>query len=65
MGSEVLEPQRLNRALSSGYGSVPEEALHLMFSYLDDPHDQEAASLMCRLWHCIDTANCTIKQRIF
>ncbi|XP_062207476.1 coronatine-insensitive protein homolog 1a-like [Phragmites australis] len=52
MGGEVPEP--LSRALSSGCGGVPEEALHLVFGYVDDPRDREAASLVCRRWHRID-----------
>jgi hypothetical protein len=54
MGGEVPEPWRLNRALSSGCSSVPEEALHLVFGYLDDQRDREAASFACRRWHRID-----------
>jgi hypothetical protein len=49
MGGEVPDPRRLHRALS-----VPEEALHLVFGYVDDPRDREAASLVCRRWHRID-----------
>ncbi|TVU36461.1 hypothetical protein EJB05_18396 [Eragrostis curvula] len=54
MGGEVPEPRRLSRALSSGCGGVPEEALHLVLGYVDDPRDREAASLVCRRWHRID-----------
>jgi coronatine-insensitive protein 1 len=55
MGGEVPEPRRLSRALSfDGGGGVPEEALHLVFGYVDDPRDREAASLVCRRWHRID-----------
>lgn len=54
MGGEVPEPRRLSRALSFGCGAVPEEALHLVFGYVDDPRDREAASLVCRRWHRID-----------
>ncbi|KAK8454069.1 hypothetical protein SEVIR_5G390400v4 [Setaria viridis] len=55
MGGEVPEPRRLSRALSfGGSGGVPEEALHLVFGYVDDPRDREAASLVCRRWHRID-----------
>ncbi|CAO1942311.1 unnamed protein product [Urochloa humidicola] len=58
MGGEVPEPRRLSRALSSGCGGgggdVPEEALHLVFGYVEDPRDREAASLVCRRWHRID-----------
>ena len=54
MGGEVPEPRRLSRTLSFGCGAVPEEALHLMFGYVDDPRDREAASLVCCRWHRID-----------
>ena len=55
MGGEVPEPRRLSRALGGGGGGgVPEEALHLVFGYVDDPRDREAASLVCRRWHRID-----------
>jgi coronatine-insensitive protein 1 len=51
MGGEAPEPRRLSRALSL---DVPEEALHLVLGYVDDPRDREAASLACRRWHRID-----------
>ncbi|GJN14566.1 hypothetical protein PR202_gb01409 [Eleusine coracana subsp. coracana] len=57
MGGEAPEPQRLSRAMSfggSGSDWVPEEALHLVMGYVEDPRDREAASLVCRLWHRID-----------
>ncbi|KAM0844714.1 hypothetical protein ACQ4PT_056847 [Festuca glaucescens] len=55
MGGEAPEPGRLTRALSFLDGSgVPEEALHLVLAYVDDPRDREAASLACRRWHRID-----------
>ncbi|KAK3162504.1 hypothetical protein QOZ80_1BG0090300 [Eleusine coracana subsp. coracana] len=54
MGGEVPEPRRLSRALNSGCGGVPEEALNLVLGYVDDPRDREAASLVCRRWHRID-----------
>ncbi|PAN27523.1 hypothetical protein PAHAL_5G086800 [Panicum hallii] len=55
MGGEVPGPRLLSRALSfGGGGGVPEEALHLVFGYVDDPRDREAASLVCRRWHRID-----------
>jgi coronatine-insensitive protein 1 len=44
MGGEVPE----------GCGAVPEEALHLVLGYVDDPRDREAASLVCRRWHRTD-----------
>ena len=44
----------MSHALSFGCGAVPEEALHLVFGYVDDPRDREAASLVCRRWHRID-----------
>ncbi|KAL5222848.1 hypothetical protein ABZP36_027561 [Zizania latifolia] len=53
MGGEVPEPRRFNRALSFD-GGVPEEALHLVMGYVDDPRDREAASRVCRRWHRID-----------
>ncbi|EAY98249.1 hypothetical protein OsI_20159 [Oryza sativa Indica Group] len=37
-----------------GAGSIPEEALHLVLGYVDDPRDREAVSLVCRRWHRID-----------
>jgi coronatine-insensitive protein 1 len=56
MGGEAPDPQQLSRAMSFGGsgGWVPEEALHLVMGYVDDPRDREAASLVCRLWHRID-----------
>ncbi|KAL5203236.1 hypothetical protein ABZP36_014188 [Zizania latifolia] len=55
MGGEAPEPRRLDRALSFGGGcGVPEEALHLVLGYVEDPRDREAASLVCRRWHHID-----------
>ncbi|KAF6996146.1 hypothetical protein CFC21_012520 [Triticum aestivum] len=54
MGGEAPEPRRLSRALSLDGGGVPEEALHLVLGYVDDPRDREAASLACRRWHHID-----------
>ncbi|KAE8813399.1 coronatine insensitive 1-like protein [Hordeum vulgare] len=54
MGGEAPEPRRLTRALSVDGSGVPEEALHLVFGYVDDPRDREAASLACRRWHHID-----------
>ncbi|WVZ68135.1 hypothetical protein U9M48_017116 [Paspalum notatum var. saurae] len=54
MGGEVPEPRKMSLALSFGCGGVPEEALHLVFGYVDDPRDREAASLVCRRWHRID-----------
>jgi len=54
MGGEVPEPRRLSRALSFNCGAIPEQALHLVFGYVDDPRDREAASLVCRRWHRID-----------
>uniref|UniRef100_A0A0D9WH55 F-box domain-containing protein n=1 Tax=Leersia perrieri TaxID=77586 RepID=A0A0D9WH55_9ORYZ len=53
MGGEAPEPRRLDRAMSF-CGGVPEEALHLVLGYVDDPRDREAASLVCRRWHRID-----------
>lgn len=40
-----------SHALSFGGGSGPEEALHLVMGYMDDPRDWEATSLVCRRWH--------------
>ena len=54
MGGEVPEPRRQSHALSVGCSAVPEEALHLVLGYVDDPRDREAASLVCRHWHRID-----------
>jgi coronatine-insensitive protein 1 len=54
MGGEATESQRLSRAMSFGGSWVPEEALHLVMGYVDDPRDREAASLVCHLWHRID-----------
>ncbi|XP_062179805.1 coronatine-insensitive protein homolog 1b isoform X2 [Phragmites australis] len=53
MGGEAPEPQRLSRAMSF-CGGIPEEALHLVMGFVDDPRDREAASLVCRRWHHID-----------
>ncbi|BAF17614.1 coronatine-insensitive protein homolog 1b [Oryza sativa Japonica Group] len=55
MGGEAPEARRLDRAMSfGGAGSIPEEALHLVLGYVDDPRDREAVSLVCRRWHRID-----------
>ena len=57
MGGEAPEPRRLTRALSIGGGDgwwVPEEMLHLVMGFVEDPRDREAASLVCRRWHRID-----------
>jgi hypothetical protein len=52
MGGEAVASQRLSRAMSfGGSGWIPEEALHLVMGYVDDPGDREAVSLVCHLWH--------------
>jgi len=54
MGGEVPKPRRLTRTLSIDGGWVPEEMLHLVMGFVEDPRDREAASLVCRRWHRVD-----------
>ncbi|KAL6841578.1 hypothetical protein ACP4OV_028721 [Aristida adscensionis] len=54
MGGEAPEPRRLTREMSFGGVWVPEEMLHLVMGFVEDPRDREAASLVCRRWHRVD-----------
>ncbi|KAJ0987868.1 hypothetical protein J5N97_006224 [Dioscorea zingiberensis] len=46
-----MDNRNLNRALSFG---ISDEALERVMSYIDDPKDRDALSLVCRRWYRID-----------
>lgn len=46
-----MEGRGLRRVVSFG---IPDLALECVMSYIDDPRDRNAISLVCRKWHHID-----------